>query len=111
LQFLKQKLGISGVITNVASWIGIFDNNKVQIDLLIDRNDGVINLCEMKFAKGAYTLDKSTWQNLLNKMEVFRQKTKIKKAIHLTMITPFGISQNEYSSDVNSEVVLDDLFL
>jgi hypothetical protein len=111
LQFVKQKLGISGVLTNAASWIGRFDNKKVQIDLLIDRNDGVINLCEMKFSKSLFTLDKATWQNLLNKIEVFRQNIKSKKAIHLTMLTPFGISQNEYSSDVNSEIILDDLFM
>ena len=110
LPLVKQKLGISGVLTNVASWIGSFDNKKVQIDLLIDRNDGVINLCEMKFSKGIYTLDKTTWENLLNKIEVFRQNTKSKKAIHLTMLTPFGILQNEYASDVNSEIILDDLF-
>ena len=111
LPLVKQKLGISGVLTNVASWIGSFDNKKVQIDLLIDRNDGVINLCEMKFAKGVYSIDKTTWQNLLNKIEIFRQNTKSKKAIHLTMLTPFGILQNEYSSDINSEIILDDLFL
>lgn len=110
LPLVKQKLGISGILTNVASWIGTFDQKKVQIDLLIDRNDGVINLCEMKFAKGIYTIDKTNWQNLLNKIEVFRQNIKSKKAIHLTMLTPFGIAQNEYSSEVNSEIVLDDLF-
>jgi hypothetical protein len=111
LPLIKQKLGISGVLTNAASWIGTFNGSKVQIDLLIDRNDGVINLCEMKFAKGVYTLDKKTGQNLLNKMEVFRQNTKSRKAIHLTMFTPFGILKNEYSGDINSEIVLDDLFL
>jgi AAA+ ATPase superfamily predicted ATPase len=111
LPLIKQKLGISGVLTNTASWIGTYNRSKVQIDLLIDRNDGVINLCEMKFAKGVYAIDKNTWRNLLYKMEVFRQNTKSRKAIHLTLITPFGILQNEYSSDVNSEIVLDDLFL
>ena len=110
LPLVKQKLGISGVLTNVASWIGTFDSKKVQIDLLIDRNDGVINLCEMKFSKGIFTLDKAIQLNLLNKIEVFRQNIKSKKTIHLTMLTPFGISQNEYSSDVNSEIILDDLF-
>jgi AAA+ ATPase superfamily predicted ATPase len=111
LPLIKQKLGISGVLTNAASWVGTYNDSKVQIDLLIDRNDGIINLCEMKFAKGVYTLDKKTWQNLLNKMEVFRQNTKSRKATHLTMLTPFGILPNEYSGDVNSEIVLDDLFL
>ncbi|MDR1682420.1 MAG: ATP-binding protein [Candidatus Symbiothrix sp.] len=111
LPLIKQRLGISGILTNAASWIGSYNGNRVQIDLLIDRNDGVINLCELKFAKGVYTIDKNTWQNLLNKMEVFRQNTKSKKAIHLTMITPFGVFQNEYSSEINSEIVLDDLFV
>jgi AAA+ ATPase superfamily predicted ATPase len=110
LPFVKQKLGIQGVLTNVASWIGSFDNKKVQIDLLLDRNDGIINLCEIKFTKGMYMIDKATWQNLLNKLEVFRQNIQTKKAIHLTMLTPFGISQNEYAGDINSEIILDDLF-
>jgi len=110
LSLVKQKLGISGVLTNVASWIGTYNHKKVQIDLLIDRNDGIINLCEMKFSKGVFTLDKVTLQNLLNKTEVFRQNIKSKKAIHLTMLTPFGISQNEYASEINAEIILDDLF-
>lgn len=110
LPLIKRKLGISGVLTNTASWLGAYNGSKVQIDLLIDRNDGVTNLCEMKFAKGVYAIDKKTWHNLLKKIEVFRQNTKSRKAIHLTLITPFGILQNEYSGEINSEVVLDDLF-
>lgn len=111
LPLIKQKLGISGVLTNTASWIGTHNGSKVQIDLLIDRNDGIINICEIKFAKSVYAIDKKTWRNLLYKMEVFWQNTKLRKAIHLTLISPFGVLQNEYSSDVNSEIVLDDLFL
>jgi len=111
LPFIKQKLGISGVLTNTASWIGSFDEKKVQIDLLIDRNDSVINICEMKFSKGVFTVDKTTWKNLMNKMEVFRQNTGATKAIHLTMITTFGISKNMYANDINSVISIDDLFL
>ena len=54
----------------------------------------------------------NSWFDAFHKLEFILEhsKNKEKKAIHLTMLTPFGISQNEYSSDVNSEIVLDDLF-
>ena len=110
LQQIKQKLGISGVLTNTASWLGEYEDEKAQIDLLIDRNDGIINLCEMKFSKSIFIIDKNTWQNLMTKTEIFRNSSNTTKAIHLTMITPLGIKTNKYSGDIHSEIKLEDLF-
>ena len=110
LKQIKQKLGIAGVLTNTASWLGEFDKEKAQIDLLIDRNDGIINICEMKFSKSVFVVDKKNWQDLMTKLNILTNVAKTSKAMHLTMITPFGIKKNKYSGDINSEIKLDDLF-
>ena len=77
--------------------------------MVIDRNDQTINLCEMKYAASPYTIKKDYDQRLLERRELFREKTKTRKALHLTMITTFGLKDNPYSGDINSEVTLDDL--
>ena len=77
--------------------------------MVIDRNDQTINLCEMKYAASSYTIKKDYDQRLLERRELFREKTKTRKALHLTMITTFGLKDNPYSGDINSEVTLDDL--
>ncbi len=80
------------------------------MDLLIDRNDNVINLCEMKFANTEFSIDKKFDENLRIKKDTFQRETKSRKAIHLTMVTTYGIRQNQYSGSIQSEVKMDDLF-
>ena len=82
----------------------------VQIDLLIDRADNIVNLCEIKYANMPYTITKDYEENLREKIEIFRQEVAPRKAIHLLMLTTFGIKQNLYSGMVQNEVTLDDLF-
>ena len=82
-----------------------------QIDLLIERRDRVINVCEMKFSLNEFTIDKDYDAILRNKMETFREESKTKKALQLTMITTYGVKRNLYSNRVQSEVLLDDLFV
>ena len=109
---IKQKLGISGVLADVSSWR--FKGNKeqsgAQIDLLIDRKDHVINLCEIKYSEKEYVVDKETEMSLRNKIALFIEETKTKKSIQTTMITTYGIKPNQYSNLINTQVVLDDLF-
>ncbi|GAF78645.1 unnamed protein product, partial [marine sediment metagenome] len=82
-----------------------------QIDLLIDRTDNSINLCEIKFSDNKFSIDKSYAKNLINKIEVFEEKTKTKKQVFLTMITTMGVKKNIWSEDlVDSEVILKDIF-
>jgi AAA+ ATPase superfamily predicted ATPase len=107
---IKRKLGISGILAGTASWHGRESGKGAQIDLLIDRNDKVINLCEMKFAGEPFAIDKKYDENLRNKRAVFRQETKTNKALHLTLITTYGVFHNEYWGDIQSEVTMDDLF-
>ena len=110
LEQIRKKLGISGVLTAVYSWKGKFENDGAQIDLVIDRNDNVINLCEMKFSSKPYTLQKSDSESLRNKRAVFTDSNHTNKAVVTTMITTFGLTWNMYSAEILSQVILDDLF-
>ena len=111
---IKKALGISGVLTNVYSWKQKTDEVAgtagVQIDLLIDRNDQVVNLCEMKFSKAEYAITKDYDMSLRQKLEAFRIGTNCRKAIHLTMVTTYGLVENAYAETVQNSVVMDDLF-
>ncbi len=110
---IKAALGISGVLTNVYSWYHVADSvypTGTQIDLLLDRADNVINLCEMKYTSGPYAIDKAVDSLLATKVETFRALSKTQKAIHVTFVTSRGLVRNSYWNDVQSEVTLDDLF-
>jgi hypothetical protein len=111
LSQIKQALGISGIQTNSSSWTNTGDGNKRQIDLIIDRKDDVINLCEMKFSINPFTIDKKYDAELRDKIATFRAATKTTKSIFLTMITTFGITRNIYSNSVvQNSLKMDDLF-
>ena len=110
LQQVRKKLGISGVLTSSYSWRGKHEDKGTQIDLVIDRNDNLINLCEIKFASAPFVVDKKQYESLLNKRSAFIHSTKTKKAVQTTMITTFGLKQNNYSAELVSQVLLDDLF-
>jgi len=103
---IKQALGISGIQSIVSAWKG----ETVQIDLIINRKDGIINLCEIKFSGKEFVIDKSYEANLRNKLFSFKEETKTKKAVHLIMLTTYGLTKNKYSSIVQREITLDDLF-
>ncbi|MFY8073056.1 MAG: hypothetical protein ACOVNQ_15305 [Pirellula sp.] len=70
----------------------------------------MINLCEIKYADDQFVIDQKYAKQLRQKIDVFRQVTKTRKTVHLTMITTFGVKQNQYASDlVDSQVVLNGL--
>lgn len=101
------KLGISGMITHICTW----RNSEAQIDMLIDRKDDTINLCEIKFSNEIYVITKNYDEDLQNRIAIFKAATQTRKAVHVTFITAYGVKQNEYWSNVQSEVVMDDLFM
>ena len=103
---IKNKLGISGVLTKEYVW----NNKDAQIDLLIERRDMVINLCEIKFSIKEYEIDKDMDLELRNKIGTFRDATNYKYSIQLTMITSFGLKKGMYNSLASNVVTLDDLF-
>ena len=111
-QQIKAALGIAGVLSNVYSWRKEADemSDGAQIDLLIDRKDQVINLCEMKYSLSEYAIDAEYEQKLRNKKSAFINATNTRKAVHLTMVTTFGIKANAHSGIVQNEITLEDLF-
>ena len=106
---IKEALGITGVLTDISSWISRGDGKGAQIDLVIERGDRVINLCEIKFAKGPFEIDRAYDLALRGKIEAFRNETKTRKALHLTMITTYGVKPGKYSGLVQSEINMDEL--
>ena len=107
---IKQALGIASISTEISSWRSRKSSPGAQIDLLFDRKDGIINLCEMKYSKAEYVITAKEEAGLRNKIAVFEAETRAKKATHLTMVTSFGVKNNIHSGIINSEVLLDDLF-
>lgn len=109
---LKNGLGIGSVQTQSSAWVGSNETDKAQIDLLIDRRDGVINLCEMKFSIKPFTIEKDYAENLRKKMNVFREATKTPKALWLTFITTYGLTKNTHAQSlVQQSLTMDMLFL
>lgn len=110
---IKDALGISGVSSIETQWS--FRGNKsaegAQIDLLIDRADNCINLCEMRFSNDIYVLTKNDREALERKLRVFQRETGTNKTIFITMITPYGVVENEYYlGTVQKQLTMNDLF-
>ena len=76
----------------------------------MSKRDGIINLCEAKYSKAEYIISAKEEINLRNKIVVFEKETKTKKAVHLTMMTTYGVINNKHSGIIHSEVTLDALF-
>lgn len=107
---IKQALGIAGVSTRESAWHSMRSEPGAQIDLLIDRADGVINLCEMKFCEGEFVIDAAYERTLRTKLETFSREASPGKALHTTMVTMDGVAFNAYKNVVTSEIRADDLF-
>jgi len=104
---IKKGLGIENVYTTHSSW----SDSKHQIDLIIERDDHRINLCELKFYNTAFSIDSKYLQELRNKIAHFKEQTKTKKGVYLTMITSYGINTNAQSlSIVENSLTLEALF-
>lgn len=106
VQQIKRALGISGVQTSVAAW----QNEQAQIDLVIDRKDHVINLCEMKFSEAAFEINKSYAERLRNKIAAFRTQTSTKKSLFLTLISTYGVANNRHAGMVQNNLTMDILY-
>lgn len=111
---IRQSLSIGGVATEVSAWFDKADRRKAsrgsQIDLVIERADRIIHLCEMKFCQGEFRINADYEKKLRDRMELFREKTRNKKSLVHTFVTTFGVANGSHSSIVHSEVLLDDLF-
>ena len=105
-------LRIGGVLSVLTSWrtSGTESYDGAEVDLVIDRRDQVINLCESKFSINEYAITDKYEAELRNKLAAFRHSTGTRKALQLTMITTFGLHRNEHCGIVTSELTLADLF-
>ena len=109
---IKAALGVSGVVTEESLWSkrGTEDSKGTQIDLLINRKDNVLNMCEIKFCSDLFAVDKEYHFTLIRRKELLREMIPKRASIHSTLITTYGVKYNEYSGDFISVVTLDDLF-
>jgi hypothetical protein len=115
LDAIRAAIGISGVETRAAAWRYLpkagSDEEGAQIDLLLDRADRCINICEIKFSDKPYVISRSYALTLNRKLRVFSNRSNRKQALFLTMITPEGIVSNRHAEGlVTNQVVLGDLF-
>lgn len=104
---IKAALGLSGISTEESGW----SEGGAQIDLVIDRADRSVNLCEMKYYNSEFAIDKEYAKKLENKKRIFREKTGTKKTLFTTMVTTHGTKKNKhYNSVVDNQLTMDDLF-
>ena len=107
---IKKALEIAGVSSNTFSWKSKHSKPGAQIDLVIDRKDDVINLCEMKYSLEEYVIDTSYEKDLLHKLSCFKEETRTKKALWITMISFAGLYQNEHKNIISCELTGENLF-
>jgi uncharacterized protein len=109
---IKETLKIRGIHSINGSWVSKNSEENVQIDLLIDRNDRVINLCEMKFYDTHFKIDKKTAENIQKKISVFKAETQTNKNVFVTFISTYGLKPNMYSNQyVQNDLNINALFI
>lgn len=110
---IRRALGVEGVLTHTATWRHQPGKGRqgAQIDLLLDRQDRCINICEIKFSTAVFVIDKKYASELDGKVNAFRTETNTPHNLFLTMVTTYGTQKNEYYlGRVQAEVVMEDLF-
>lgn len=108
---IKRALEIGGVSATYSAWSKKEgDTEGTQIDLIIDRKDNVVNMCEIKFYGNDFIVNKDYHKKLISRQELLSKELSRKVIIHNTLITTYGLKYNEYSSVFDRVVILDDLF-
>lgn len=112
IQQIKQALGLSAIQTYTTTWRSNRGgtSHNTQIDMLIERADRIINLCEMKFTVNPYVITKEYAEKIRMRMAIFNDETKNRKALLPTFVTTYGVLPNIHSGLVQAEVKMDDLF-
>ncbi|MBR1474905.1 MAG: ATP-binding protein [Muribaculaceae bacterium] len=107
---LKRALGVSGIICSVGAWRSAHDKPRAQVDLVIDRHDDVIDLCEMKYYAGEFEIDAKYERTLSERCLRFIEQTHTRKAVHIVFVTTYGLKANMHSDIVQNTITLDQLF-
>ena len=92
------------------SWRSQNSQPAVQIDLVIDRADGIVTICEMKYSKDDYTLTEKEYRNIVRRMETFQKETGHKGGIQASIVTTYGLQENMYSEISPIPITMEDLF-
>ena len=110
LDEIKRTLGIDRILNNASAWRSRNDGRGTQIDLVVERADRNINICEMKFSGTMYSIDADYERRLRERMAIFQAETHTRCSMRLTMVTMYGVLSGKHSGIVDDEVVLDNLF-
>ena len=109
IMHIRHALGLDRIAVEYYSWHSN-GATRVQVDMIIERDDHLINLCEIKYTHGEYTITASEDLKLRNRISTFTRESKNRSGVIPTWITPFGLAQNEYAIQVIYQVTIDDLF-
>ncbi len=107
---IKKAMSIAGIQSSVAAWHSEKTDPAAQIDLVISRKDGIINVLEIKYCNRKFTITKNYEENLRKKIAAFKTEMHARHAVHLVMLTTFGLNKNKYSEIAQKELTLNDLF-
>ena len=110
---IKRAIGIQGVEADIYSWRWMpksSNDTGVQIDMLIDRADGIVNLCEIKYSEEKYLLDKTEDAKIRHRAEVFRRESGVRKAIQPVLVAANGVADSKYLGNIQLIVEGDALF-
>ena len=107
---IKAALGISGVKTEVFPWMNLEQKDSVQIDMVIERDDKITNICEMKYTDQPFSMTKEYDAALLKKRDVFQEKTGTKNALKIVLISAMGLSGVAHTEHISEVITMEDLF-
>ena len=109
IQQIRHALGLDRIAVEYYSWRST-EMPRVQADMIIERADRLINLCEIKFAQSEYVITAEEDRKMRNRMAAFVREAKTRHGILPTWITPYGLFKNEYAASINYQITMDDLF-
>lgn len=109
---IKRALGVENVVSSESAWIvrGDDDHKGAQIDMLIVRDDRVVNLCEMKFLSKEYDPQADDDLKMRERIATLQERLSPKQTIHLTLVTTVGLKHNAHSGVFQQIVTIDSLF-
>lgn len=110
VQQIKAALKIDGISTQQYSWRSKSKKTPAQIDLIIDRADGMINLCELKYSETDYALSETEYNKMERRFAAFLNEAETRKGIFKTLITASPLKKNQYSESVAVKLTADCLF-
>ena len=108
---LLQAMHLDSISTTQYAWRSKVSQPATQIDLIIERADDMINLCEVKYSKDEYRISQEEDQKLRYRLSAFQHETGTRSGIFVTIITTFGLARGMYNDSVSIKLSMDDLFL